>query len=81
MTSSSSDLDPKIRFVVLYQDAQMKSTRIRKILNVPLRTIQAWIQKIENVDILNPQRNNFSKQVDEETKMNIETEMKTSSRV
>ena len=79
--TSSSDLDPKIRFVVLYQDAQMKSTRIRKILNVPLRTIQAWIQKIENVDILNPQRNNFSKQVDEETKMNIETEMKTSSRV
>jgi len=60
----------------------MKSTRISKVLNVPLRTIQVWIKKIENnVERLNPQSNNFSKQVDEETKMNIETEMKTSSRM
>lgn len=80
--TSSSDLDPKIRFIVLYQDAQMKSTRISKVLNVPLRTVQDWIQKIDNnVDILNPQRNNISKQVNEEVKMNIETEMNTTSRV
>ena len=52
--TSASNLDPKIRFIVLYQDAQMKST---KVLNVPLRTIQDWIQKVENnVDIFNPQK-------------------------
>jgi transposase-like protein len=50
------DIDDKIRFIVLYQDAQMKAARISKILGVSERTIYDWIHKIESdIDILEHQ--------------------------
>ena len=44
---SDFDIDIKTRFIVLHLDASMKSTRMSEILQTPLRTIQAWMQKID----------------------------------
>jgi len=44
--------DNKTKFLVLYLDGQIKATRISKLLQVPVRTIQDWIQKTDsNKDI------------------------------
>jgi len=45
-------IDNKTRFLVLFLDAQIKATRIAKILNMSLRTVQDWISKTKkNQDI------------------------------
>ena len=71
------DLDPKIRFIVLYQDAQMKPTRISKLIGIPLRTVYDWIQKLEDdIDILEHQSKNFSQKIDDQTRMDITNDAK-----
>ena len=44
---SDYDIDIKTRFIVLHLDANMKSTRMSDILQTPLRTIQDWMQKVD----------------------------------
>ena len=52
MVLSSSEIDVKLRFLVLHQDAQWWSTRIAYSLNIPLRTVEDWISKInQEIDI------------------------------
>ena len=66
------DLDPKTRFVVLYQDAKMKSTRISKLTGVPLRTVQDWIQKLENnIDIFQHESKNLAMKIDDQVRESI----------
>ena len=66
------DIDVKTRFIVLYQDAQMKPTRMSKLIGVPLRTVQDWIFKIENdIDILEHHSKNICKKITEDTRMDI----------
>ena len=61
--------DPKIRFIILHQDAQMKPTRISKITGIPLRTVYDWIEKIEDdIDIMEHQPKNFGQGIDDQTK-------------
>ena len=44
--------DTKTKFLVLYLDAQMKASRMAKLLHTPLRTVQDWIKKTdENKDV------------------------------
>lgn len=47
MNQFRPNLDDKTRFLVLYLDAKMKPTRISRIINVPERTVQDWIQKTD----------------------------------
>lgn len=42
----SSNIDPKIRCLILHQDAGWSAYRISELLNVPSRTIRDWILKI-----------------------------------
>jgi Txe/YoeB family toxin of Txe-Axe toxin-antitoxin module len=75
------DIDPKTRFIVLYQDAQMKATRISKLIGIPLRTVYDWIQKVEDdIDILEHQPKNFSQRIDDETRMDITNDTKEAPR-
>jgi len=77
----SYDIDPKTKFVVLYQDANMKPTRISKVVGVPVRTIYDWIQKIENnIDIFQHQTKNFGQKIDDQTRMDIIEEVKQDPR-
>jgi len=46
------DIDDKTRVIILHQDAEMKPTRIHKITQVPLSTVQDWIKKLDQgIDI------------------------------
>ena len=46
------ELDPKVRCIVLYQDAHWPSERIAYTLNIPERTIRDWISKLQQgIDI------------------------------
>ena len=50
-------IDNKTNFLVLFLDAQIKATRIAKILNMSLRTVQDWISKTnQNQDIRKVQK-------------------------
>jgi len=52
----TSILDPKIRFLVLFIDAQWSVRRISQTLSIPMRTVQDWISKAEEgIDIRNIQ--------------------------
>lgn len=76
----SYNIDPKTRFIVLYQDAQMKSSRISKVTGIPLRTVQDWILKIENdIDIFAHQPKNFTSKIDEQTTKSILKDLKDPS--
>ena len=44
---SSKDIDPKIRFLVLLQDADMKLSRISKIIGKSISTLYDWKGKLE----------------------------------
>lgn len=44
---SDFQIDDKTRFLVLYLDAEMKPSRISRILNRPERTIRDWIKKTD----------------------------------
>jgi len=69
--------DPKIRFIILHRDAQMKPTRISKITGIPLRKVYDWIQKIkDDIDIMEHQPKNFGHGIDDQTKMEILEEVK-----
>jgi len=49
---SNLNLDPKIRCLVLYEDAGWNATRISHHLDKPIRTIRDWMKKIdEGIDI------------------------------
>ena len=49
---SATELDPKVRFLVLYQDADWTAKRIADVLKISLRTAQDWILKIhQDIDI------------------------------
>ena len=55
----TSNLDPKLRFLVLYIDAKWSARRISETINTPIRTIQSWISKInegKDVGIIEPGR-------------------------
>jgi len=73
MVLSSTDIDPKLRFLVLYQDAQWASSRIAYTLNIPQRTIQDWISKIQQgIDITKIRPGRGCKEtIPEDTKTNI----------
>ena len=45
--SQKFEIDNKTRFLVLYLDAEMKASRISRILDRPERTIRDWIEKTE----------------------------------
>jgi transposase len=74
-------IDSKTRFIVLYQDAQMKVSKISKTIGVPLRTIQDWVKKLgEDIDIFLHESKNFSQKIDEETRISIRMEVEENSR-
>lgn len=45
--SQKFEIDDKTRFLVLYLDAEMKPSRISRILNRPERTVRDWAEKTE----------------------------------
>jgi len=58
---SSKDIDPKFRFIVLLQDADMKLTRISKIIGKSTNTIYDWRKKLEEgINILEHQTKIFA---------------------
>ena len=52
----TKDLDPKVRTLVLYMDAEWTANKIAWLLKKPIRTIRDWISKINNgIDIMKVQ--------------------------
>ena len=43
---NTTDINVKVRSLVLYQDAKQRATRIAYTLKTPLRTIEDWISKV-----------------------------------
>ncbi len=77
--SSSVNLDPKLRFIILYQDAEMKISRISKILGVAESTLYNWKDKVDsNVNILEHQTKNFHPKITKEKRKSIIKDAKTS---
>ena len=61
----SKDIDPKVRFLVLLQDADMKLSRISKILGKSPSTLYDWKNKLEDgINFLERQSKNFSPKID-----------------
>ena len=62
---SSKDIDPNVRFLVLLQDADMKLSRISKILGKSPSTLYDWKSKLEDgINFLEHQSKNFSPKID-----------------
>lgn len=78
---SSKDIDPKVRFLVLLQDADMKLSRISKIIGKPLSTVYDWKQKLEDeVDFLEHQSKNFSSKIEDKKREAIIRQAQRSSK-
>ena len=61
----SKDINPKVRFLVLLQDADMKLSRISKILGKSTSTLYDWKSKLEDgINFLEHQSKNFSPKID-----------------
>lgn len=70
--SLSPDLDPKVRFIVLYRDAQMKVSRIAKLLKLSESTAYDWKNKFDKgIDIFQHQSKNSSAKIDSRTRYEI----------
>ena len=41
------DIDPKIRFIVLYMDAQLSSKQISQLIGKSYSTVQNWARRIQ----------------------------------
>jgi len=41
------EIDPKIRFIVLYRDARFSIDRINKITGTSVKTLNFWRQRLE----------------------------------
>ena len=49
---NTSDINVKVRFLGLYQDAKWRATRIAYTLKTLLRTIEDWISKVNQEEVL-----------------------------
>ena len=70
---NTTDINVKVRFLVLYQDAKWRATRIAYTLKTPLRTIEDWISKVnQGIDISQVQPGRGAKStLSESEKQNI----------
>jgi transposase len=78
---SSKDIDPKLRFIVLLQDADMKVSRISKIIGKSPSTLYEWKSKLENgVDIFEYHSQNSKKKIGDEKRQSIIKDVHQESR-
>lgn len=70
------EIDPKIQFIVLYQVAKIKPSRISKLVNVSERTIYSWVKKVEEgINILDTtQKATRTQKIDAQLRQNIASE-------
>jgi transposase len=66
------NLDPKVRFAVLYLDAGMKVSRISKIIGKSESTLYDWKKKLDNgTNIFEHKSKNFSPKIDDQKRNSI----------
>lgn len=75
------DLDPKTRFIVLYRDAEMKVSRISKLIKIPETTLYNWKRKFdEDEDLYQHKSKNSAPKVTAQKQKAIVREAKNSTR-
>lgn len=78
---SSNEIDPKVRFIVLLQDADMKISRISKITNTSESTLYGWQRKLEKgMNIFEHASKTSSTKIDAKKRESIVRQAKRSSK-
>jgi len=76
---SSKDMDPKVRFLVLLQEADMKLSRIDKVIGKPSSIVYDWKKFEKNINFLNIRPKTFKK-IDTKTRHSIARQAQRSSK-